>query len=119
VFGLIVFTVAMGGLYGLMAYLAVMRQREFGIRKALGATMVLLCWMLARETSKTLLVGVTLGIGGGVMIGVFLSRPGMNLRLFDPVALFGVASGLYLSGLVGAVLPYLKGMYASSVRLSE
>ena len=62
VLGLIVFTVAMGGLCGLMAYSAASRRREFGIRKALGATTPLLCRMLARENSRVLLGGVGLGI---------------------------------------------------------
>jgi len=36
--GVLVFIVAMGGLYGLSAHLAALRQREIGIRRALGAT---------------------------------------------------------------------------------
>src|SRR5690606_25527461 len=68
--GLLVFIVAMGGLYGLMSYLAVMRRREIGIRRALGATSLTLCRMLTHETSTVLLIGLGLGLVTAVAIGM-------------------------------------------------
>jgi ABC-type antimicrobial peptide transport system permease subunit len=116
--GLIVFVVAMGGLYGLMSYLATMRRREMGIRKALGATSGALCRMLVRESSPMLGAGVGLGVVAGLMIGsLFVRSP--NFRLLDPVAIGGVATFLYAAGLVGAIAPYLRTLREVTARLRD
>jgi hypothetical protein len=119
VLGAIVFVVAMGGLYGLMAYLAAMRQREFGIRKALGATLPLLCRMLAKETSRVVAPGIALGIVFGVMLGLLFTRRNVPLHLLDPMAIVLVPAGLYVSGVIGAILPYLRSIRSVNVRLRE
>ena len=118
VLGLIVFVVAMGGLYGLMSYLATMRRREMGIRKALGATSMALCRMLVRESTPMLGAGVGIGLLGGLMIGSFFVRSS-NFRLLDPVAIAGVAAFLYAVGLVGATAPYLRTLREVTARLRD
>lgn len=118
VLGLLVFIVAIGGLYGLMSYLATMRRREIGIRKALGATTAALCRMLARENSRMLVAGVALGIVGGLVVGsIFLGRT--NVRLFDPAAMLAVAGFLYVAGLSCAILPFVRMMRERTVSLRE
>ena len=119
VLGLIVFLVAMGGLYGLMSYLAAMRQREIGIRKALGATTAALCRMLAHESSRMLVTGIALGVLGGLCLGSFWVRPGTTFRLIDPVAIATVGCGLYLAGLFGAIAPFVRTMREATVRLKD
>ena len=117
VLGLIVFVVAIGGLYGLMSYLATARRREIGIRKALGATTAMLCRMLAGESSRILVAGVAIGILGGLFLGaLFLSRV-EAFRLFDPVAIFAVAGALYVAGLIGAIAPFVRAMRDRTVQL--
>ena len=117
VLGLMVFVVAMGGLYGLMSYLATFRRREIGIRKALGARAMVLCRMLVRESSPMLLGGVGLGIAGGLLVGSLFVRG--NFRLLDPVAIVTVASFLYAAGLAGAVAPYVPTIRAVTDRLRD
>jgi predicted permease len=117
VLGLIVFVVAMGGLYGLMSYLAAMRRREIGIRKALGATAMTLCRMLARETSPMLLAGIVIGILGGLLVGTLFVRG--DFRLLDPVAIVTVAGFLYAAGLVGAIAPYVPTIRALTDSLRD
>lgn len=119
VLGFIVFAVAIGGLYGLMSYLAAMRRREMGIRKALGATTLALCRMLAHESSRMLIAGVVIGIVGGLFLGSLWIRPGSTFRLLDPVAIFSVAGFLYLAGLVGAIAPFVRTMRARTVSLKD
>jgi hypothetical protein len=119
VLGLIVFLVAMGGLCGLMSYLAAMRQREIGIRKALGATTAALCRMLTRESSRVIASGVAIGVVGGLGLGSFWVRPGSNFHLIDPVAIATVAGLLYLAGLVGAIAPFVRTMREATVRLKD
>ena len=116
--GLIVFVVAMGGLYGLMSYLATMRRREMGIRRALGASGMALARMLVRESSPMLGAGIGLGLLGGLMIGSFFVRS-PNFRLLDPVAIAGVAVFLYAAGLVGATAPYVRTVRQAALRLRD
>jgi hypothetical protein len=119
VLGLIVFVVAIGGLYGLMSYLATARRREIGIRKALGATTSMLCRMLAGESSRILVAGVTIGVLGGLFLGaLFLSRVDA-FRLFDPVAILAVAGALYFAGMVGAIAPFVRALRDRTVQLRD
>jgi predicted permease len=117
VLGLIVFVVAMGGLYGLMSYLATMRRREIGIRKALGARAVTICRMLARETSPMLMAGVVIGTLGGLLVGSLFVRG--DFRLLDPTAIAAVAGFLYAAGLVGAIAPYVPTIRALTDSLRD
>jgi predicted permease len=119
VLGAIVFVVAVGGLYGLTSYLATMRGREMGIRKALGATTMRLCGMLAREHSFMLLSGVVIGIIGGLFAGSYFLTPGTSFRLFDPVAITSVAGFLYVAGLICAIAPFVPAMFERTVRLGR
>jgi putative ABC transport system permease protein len=117
VLGFIVFSVAMGGLYGLMSYLATMRRREIGIRKALGARAITICRMLARETSPMLMAGVVIGTLGGLLVGSLFVRG--DFRLFDPTAIAAVAGFLYTAGLIGAIAPYVPTIRALTDSLRD
>ena len=117
--GLLVFIVAMGGLYGLMSYLAVMRRREMGIRRALGATSLTLCRMLTRETSTVLLIGLGLGLVTAVAIGMLFVTEHTPFRPFDPVAIATVIPTLYVAGLIAAVVPFIPAMRARTLDLQK
>jgi ABC-type antimicrobial peptide transport system permease subunit len=63
-FGALGLVLAAVGLYGLLALQVARRQREFGIRSALGATAAELIHLVARHGARLLAVGF---IAGGVM----------------------------------------------------
>ncbi len=116
--GLLVFAVAIGGLYALMSYLAAMRRREFGVRKALGATTATLCRMLVRESSRVLVPGALVGIAGGLLLGSFLVGH-TTFRLVDPAAIVAVAGFIYVTGLACAIAPFVRTMLERNVALRE
>ena len=116
--GSIVFVVAMGGLYGLMSYLATMRRREIGIRKALGATGMTLSRMLVRESSPTLGAGIGIGLLVGLTLTSLFVRD-MTFRMLDPVAIGGVGAFLYTAGLLGAIAPYTGALRERHVHLKD
>jgi ABC-type antimicrobial peptide transport system permease subunit len=51
-----------GGVFGLVAYLAESRQREFGVRVALGATPRDLVWRGLSAALAPVAIGVTAGL---------------------------------------------------------
>jgi predicted permease len=102
--GMLGLVLALIGLYGLMTYTVGLRQREIGIRMAIGANRGGVMRMVVKQ-------GVTLG-GIGVAIGVSLwlliSRPVMTLvgaRSFSWTLLTLVAVGLMAVAGIGAYLP--------------
>jgi hypothetical protein len=117
--GVLVFIVALGGLYGLSAHLAALRRREIGIRRALGATTVMLCRMLHGEQRRMLVLGVGVGCLAGLFVASLLLRHFPTLRLFDPITLAAVAAALYAAGLAGALAPFVRTMRSATMTLRD
>jgi putative ABC transport system permease protein len=69
-FGLTALILSVGGVFGLVAYLAESRQRECGVRLALGAT----TGNLVRHALAAALVPVSIGVMAGVAGAAFVSR---------------------------------------------
>jgi putative ABC transport system permease protein len=80
-FGALALLLAMIGLYGALSYLVAQRQREFGIRKALGAPQNSILGLVMRD--------VFLVLGGGVTAGVCISLAAVELL---QKMLFGLAA---------------------------
>jgi len=69
-FGVAALVLGVGGVFGLVAYLAESRQREFGVRLALGATPRSLVW-------RGMVAGlgpVAFGVAAGLFLAAWLSR---------------------------------------------
>jgi hypothetical protein len=69
-FGLVALVLGVGGVFGLVAYLANSRQREFGLRMALGAT----SGDLMRGCVRVALVPVAAGLAGGLLLAAIVAR---------------------------------------------
>jgi predicted permease len=91
-FAVVAFALAVGGLYGLMAFAVGQREHEFALRQALGAS---------RERIARLVLGSGLAIGAvGVVAGLVLALAGTRVlgsQLYgvganDPLTLAGVAA---------------------------
>ena len=96
---------ALIGLYGLMAYVVGRRQREIGIRAALGATPASIVRLVLRQAERL--------AGTGLLIGLVLSAAatgGLASLLFeteprDPLTLAGAAVVLGLAAMFAALGP--------------
>ena len=96
---------ALIGLYGLMAYVVGRRQREIGIRAALGATPASIVRLVLRQAERL--------AGTGLLIGLVLSAAatgGLASLLFeteprDPLTLAGAAVVLGLAAMLAAFGP--------------
>ena len=104
-FGALALLLAMIGLYGTLNYVVTQRQREFGIRLALGAGRGSILGLVMRD--------LTLVLAGGIMVGVCISLAATRLLqqlLFgigprDPVTMIGAAGALSAVALLAGYLP--------------
>jgi predicted permease len=105
-------TLAMLGLYGVMAYGVARRRREIGIRMALGAAPAGILSMIMRELAGILAIG----LGLGIPLALAATRV-IESRLFDVHArdLTILVSATLLLSLTAAAAAYLPARRASRV----
>jgi predicted permease len=110
VFGALALALASIGLYGVMAYAVTQRQREIGLRMALGADRAAVLRLVLTEAGSLVVVGVAAGLGLSALASRALSSLLFGLSPVDPIA-FGGASALLV--IVSAAAGYLPARRAS------
>jgi putative ABC transport system permease protein len=103
--GLAAAFVAVIGLYGVRSYLVSRRTREFGVRMAIGASPADVLRLVVRETLGTTAVGLTIGLGLGILLGWGLSAVIYQISPFDPITLSGATAILAVSSIIASVVP--------------
>ena len=104
-FGALALLLAAVGLYGLMAYAIAQRQKEIGIRMALGAQRAEVVTMVMRETMVLVGVGLLIGVPAALGAGRFVSSLLVGLTPTDPVTLGSIAVLLLAIGLLAGYVP--------------
>jgi ABC-type antimicrobial peptide transport system permease subunit len=104
-FAALAVTLAMMGVYGVIAYLVTQRRREVGIRVAVGATRLDILWMMVRQGLPLLGAGLVLG-----SLGAFGSTRVLRKLLYgtsttDLPTFLAVALLLAVVALVAIVVP--------------
>jgi predicted permease len=112
IFGLLGLTLAAVGIYGVMAYSVVQRQRELGIRVALGADRPRVIQLVLREGLTLAFIGIVLGLAGAAGAAQLVKGMIYNVRAIDPVA-FGTVPLLLV--LVAATAVYLPARRAARI----
>ena len=105
VFGALALLLAIVGVYGVKAYSVARRTREIGIRMALGARPNTVQWMILREGSFMLAVGIIFGLLLATMTGRLLSGMLYEIGAFDPVAFASALTVLSAATLLATWLP--------------
>ncbi|HJY05613.1 MAG TPA: ABC transporter permease, partial [Bryobacteraceae bacterium] len=96
IFGLLALALASVGLYGIMAYSVSRRQREIGVRMAMGAEQGAVLSLILRQGMKLVGTGIGIGLVASLLIGRALSRALYGLSPADPVSLAGASIVLIL-----------------------
>jgi predicted permease len=104
-FGVLAILISVVGLYGVVAFMAAQRQREIGLRVALGATRGDAIWLVVRDGLLMVMAGIV-----AALPVVWALRRLVETQLFDVAAFDGptiaiVAIGLALIALGAAMLP--------------
>ena len=111
-FGALATLLAAIGLYGVMAFAVARRTKEIGLRMALGAKQGQVLWMVMRETS--LLVGIGLAIGApcAYLLSTYVSSALFGVK---PNDIGTVLSALVILSAVAAFSGYIPARRASVI----
>jgi predicted permease len=108
VFSLAALTLACTGLAGITAYSIAQRQREMGIRAALGARPAGLLALLLSEQSRLVAAGVAAGTVVAVVLGNLARALLFGVAAADPLSLASAAVLLAASATIAILIPSLR-----------
>ena len=108
IFGSLAALLAAIGLYGLLAYAVAQRQREIGIRMALGAVPRSIARLIGGQALVLVLAGVALGLAGAVAAAPLARALLYGVGPNDPASLLAAALLVALGATLAAVIPALR-----------
>jgi putative ABC transport system permease protein len=90
-FGVLALLLASVGVYAMFAAMATAREREFGVRVALGSTRQGIAGLVLRQGATWMAVGLAIGIVGVAFVGSTLRNLLFGVKPFDPLTLLVTA----------------------------
>jgi ABC-type antimicrobial peptide transport system permease subunit len=105
VFGFLALGLASVGLYGVMADGVNRRQREIGLRMALGAPATSVSRMVLKQGMTLVGIGVALGLAASLLIGQALTRFAAGMSTHDPIGLAEASLTLIAVAVLACYLP--------------
>ncbi len=96
------------GIYGVVAYTVGRREREIGVRMALGARAFDVLRMVLREGLQLSLIGVACGIAAALALAQLLASFLYGVSATDPLTYALVAIALSLTAALASLLPALR-----------
>lgn len=115
--GILALVMASVGLYGLMTFSVNQRIREIGIRMALGATGANVVGLFVRQGMRLVAFGLALGLGGGALFALALSKILYGfIEGFDPGAFFVVGLLFTALALLACWLPARRAVKVDPLR---
>ncbi|HZZ38932.1 MAG TPA: ABC transporter permease [Acidobacteriaceae bacterium] len=97
--------VALIGLYAVMAYSVLERNREFALRMALGSTRSGVFRLVLRGSAFTALIGLATGVAGSLAAVRILRALLFGVTPFDPISFIAAALFLLLTVFLAGLLP--------------
>lgn len=107
-FAAVALLLAIAGVYAVISYAVAQRNREIGIRLALGASVGRVRGMVLASAAAAVVPGLLLGAGGAMASGRALSTLVYGVSPSDPVSLALALAALGVAGLVSGLLPALR-----------
>jgi putative ABC transport system permease protein len=105
VFAVVALALAAVGLYGVMSYLVSQREREIGVRMALGARAGTVSRMVVAQGLKLVLGGILIGVAAALALSRFIGSLLYGVKAYDPLTYAGVASLLVAVALFACFIP--------------
>jgi len=93
------------GIYGVMSYSVSQRQREIGIRLALGAKGADVLQMVLRQGTKLVLMGVTIGVVAALALTRLMGNLLFGVTAHDPLTFAAVATLLIFVSSLACYIP--------------
>jgi predicted permease len=105
VFALVALTLSVIGLYGVLAYAVARRQREIGVRTALGAKPIDVLTLVLGQGFRLTALGILLGIVAAVVVTRSLSTLLFEITPLDPATFVAVSTLLLTVALAACWIP--------------
>ena len=105
IFAALALILAVGGIYGVVSYVAGRRAVELGIRMALGAQRGQVVGLVVRQGIGLVGGGLLIGLPAAVALGRVLASKLEGVVAFDPLTLAASALALGLIGALAALIP--------------
>ncbi|HEY4305823.1 MAG TPA: ABC transporter permease [Gemmatimonadaceae bacterium] len=109
-FAVIALLLAVIGIYGVLSYAVETRNREIGVRVALGASARSVLLLVLRQGATWSVVGLALGVAGAIGTGRLLSGMLYGVEAIDPTTYAVVGVGLLAVVTVACLVPALRAM---------
>jgi predicted permease len=103
--GLLALALTLAGLYGVIVYSVAQRNREIGLRMALGATRWTVVRSILGDGGKLAAIGIAIGVGLAVVISRLIGGLLFGSRAGDIAIFVIVGVGLGLAALLSTYLP--------------
>jgi putative ABC transport system permease protein len=104
-FAVLALVLAMVGVFGVLAYTVEQRQREIGVRMALGATGARVMWLVLRDIGWTIAAGAIAGMLLAAVSGRLIATFLFGVTPLDPLTFGIVPVVILLTALVAAAAP--------------
>ena len=111
-FAVVGVTLAVVGVYGVLAQVTRHRTREMGIRIALGAPLQQVRWLVVRHGLQLTLIGLAIGAGTAMLATRAMSGLLFHIPATDPVTFAGVGALVALAGVFASLVPAMQASRA-------
>jgi predicted permease len=115
-FGALALFLAILGTYGLLAYEVSLREKEIGIRLALGSSRQAIVQLLLSQESRWVLIGAVAGLVGAIVTGYALRAEFYHARAASLPVLAASLALLILPSLVAIALPARRAAHLDPVQ---
>jgi putative ABC transport system permease protein len=119
VFALVALLLAAAGLHGSLAHTVRRRQRELGLRMALGADRASVLSMVMRQGMRLSVIGLALGLAGTLGLTRVLASFLFDMQPWDPPTLLGGSAILVLVCAVACLAPAWRATSVDPVRVLQ
>lgn len=110
-FALIALTLALVGLYGVMAFMVTRRTQEIGIRMAVGAQPANVLWMVMRNGLTIVLAGLMIGGTGALLLAPAFHKLLVGVDPRDPEILAAIGCLMLIAGSTAILLPATRATH--------
>jgi putative ABC transport system permease protein len=104
-FATLALVLAMVGVFGVLAYTVQQRQREIGVRMALGATSTRVMWLVIGDAGWMIVTGIVAGMLLAGASGRLIARFLFGVDPIDPLTFVGVPILMLLTAIVAVAVP--------------
>ena len=115
IFAIVALALASVGIYGVIAYPVALRNREFGVRLALGARATQVMGLVAREGTWLVMRGVSAGVIIAVAAAWLMRGLLFGVSPWDTLAFAAAVPILLLTGAVACLVPARRATATSPV----